>query len=134
MKKYTIDAVAFLLYLAGTLPMEADNIFKLAENNEILLLLPSIVLGEVLYTIYKGREIFGKKIPVEKIDLIFQILQTTPSIQLAYLDLEAWQIFHGLSFPELYDRMIVALSRKNKVEAIITNDPSITESEPVIWN
>ena len=60
MDKYTIDTVAFLSYLADVLPTKVDDIFKLAEKNQVVLILPSIVLGETLYTIYKGKNIFGK--------------------------------------------------------------------------
>jgi len=75
MDRYIVDAVAFLAYLVDKLPQTSDNIFKKAEENKIKLILPSIALGETLYTIYKGKEIFGKNIPIEKIELIFEILQ-----------------------------------------------------------
>ncbi|KKK89112.1 hypothetical protein LCGC14_2736410, partial [marine sediment metagenome] len=96
MDLYIIDTVAFLAYLADKLPGEADKLFKKAEKKQIKLLLPSIVLGESLYTIYKGRDIFGKSISLEKVDLIFQILKNKDVIELVNLSLEGWQIFHGL--------------------------------------
>ena len=133
MKSYIVDAVAFLAYLTDNLPLEADNIFKKAEKKEIILFLPSIVLGETLFTIYKGKEIFGKNIPTEKIDLIFQILQNREMIQLVSLDLDAWKIFHELTIPEMHDQMIVATYHYYKASAIITNDPEIEELVPIIW-
>ena len=133
MKSYIVDAVAFLAYLADNLPLEADKIFKKAEKKEIILFLPSIALGETLFTIYKGKEIFGKNIPTEKIDLIFQILQNREMIQLVSLDLDAWKIFHELTIPEMHDRMIVATYHYYKASAIITNDPEIEELVPIIW-
>jgi len=133
MKAYVIDAVAFLAYLADNLPENANNIFKKAENKEIKLLLPNIALGETLYTIYKGKEIFGKSIALEKIDLIFEILQNKDVIELVSLNLDAWRIFHGLTLPELHDRMIVATYHHLKAKGIITNDPEISQYVPSIW-
>ena len=71
MDKYTIDIMAFLSYLADALPIKVDDIFKSAEKNQVILILPSIVLGEALYTIYKGKKIFGKPIPKEKMRTSF---------------------------------------------------------------
>ncbi|MBD3196858.1 MAG: hypothetical protein GF317_17520 [Candidatus Lokiarchaeota archaeon] len=73
LEEFIVDTVAFLSYLTNNLPKNADNIFQKAEKGEVRLLLPSIVLGETLYTIYKGREIFGKNISVEKVNKIFDI-------------------------------------------------------------
>ncbi len=133
MDLYIIDTVAFLAYLADKLPGEADKLFKKAEKKQIKLLLPSIALGESLYTIYKGRDIFGKSISLEKVDLIFQILKNKDVIELVNLGLEGWQIFHGLKLPELHDRMIVAMFHLYKAKAIVTNDPEISEITSSIW-
>ena len=134
MKSYIIDAVAFLAYLADNLPIKADEIFKKAEKKQNKILLPSIALGETLDTIYKGKEIFGKKIPLEKIELIFQVLQSKNIFELVGLNLEAWRIFHGLEIPELHNRMIVATFYCCEATGIISNDPEIAEKVPVIWN
>ena len=133
MDLYIIDTVAFLAYLADKLPGEADKLFKKAEKKQIKLLLPSIVLGESLYTIYKGRDIFGKSISLEKVDLIFQILKNKDVIELVNLSLEGWQIFHGLKLPELHDRIILAIYHLYKAKAIVTNDPEISEITSSIW-
>lgn len=130
---YIIDAVAFLAYLADNLPKKADLIFKQAEKNETKLLLPSIALGETLYTIYKGKEIFGKNISLNKIEFIFQILQDKDIIELINLNLEAWRIFYGLNIPELHDRMIIASYFCFKVTGIVTNDSEIAEQVPTVW-
>ncbi len=133
MNTYIIDSIAFLSYLADNLPTKADNIFKEAEKKEIQLLLPSIALVEVLYTMYKGKEIFGKQIPTEKIDLIFQILQNGKMIQLVSMNLDAWRIFQKLIIPELHDRMIVATYHYSKAIGIVTSDPEIKEYAPSVW-
>ena len=133
MDLYIIDTVAFLAYLADKLPEEVDELFKKAEKKHLKLLLPSIALGESLYTIYKGREIFGKSISLEKVDLIFQILKNKDVIELVDLSLEGWHIFHGLKLPELHDRMIVAIFHLYKAKAIVTNDPEISKNTVSIW-
>ncbi|MBY9005635.1 MAG: PIN domain-containing protein [Candidatus Lokiarchaeota archaeon] len=134
MDTYIIDTVAFLAYLIDQLPENADVIFKKAEKKSIKLLLPSIALGETLYTIYKGKEIFGKEISLEKIDLIFEILQFKESIELVDLNLDAWKIFNEIDIPELHDRMIVALYHYYKSIAVITTDKEIISSVPSVWN
>ena len=134
MKSYIIDAVAFLAFLADQLPNKADDVFKRAENKQVRLLLPSIALGETLYTIYRGKDIFGKNVPLEKIELIFQILEEGDIIELIDLDIQAWRIFNGLTIPELHDRMIIASFHHRKATAILTNDAEIAEAVSVIWN
>jgi predicted nucleic acid-binding protein len=134
LKSYIIDTVAFLAYLADVLPKKADDIFKKAEKKQAKLLLPSIALGETLYTIYKGKAIFGKVVPLEKIELIFQILRDQNILELICLDLEGWRIFHGLNISELHDRMIVASFKLIKAESIVTNDPEISEQFSTIWD
>jgi len=134
MKSFIIDAVAFLAFLADQLPKKADDIFKRAEKKQAKLLLPSIALGEVLYTIYKGKEIFGKNIPLEKIELIFLILEEGDIIELIDLDVRAWRTFNGLIIPELHDRIIVALYHHHKATAILTSDIEIAKAAPVIWD
>jgi len=131
--KYIVDAVAFLAYLADNLPKKVNNIFKLAENKEVSLYLPSIVLGECLYTIYKGKEVFGKIIPAEKIPLIFQILQFTDNFHLITMSLDAWKMFNENFLPELHDRMILALAMEHAATAILTSDPEIQTKYACIW-
>ncbi len=96
MDVYIVDTVAFLAYLANTLPPKADSKFKDAEMKKIKLLLPTIALGETLYTIYKGKEIFGKAVPLEKVEFIFNVLEVEETIQLVDMNIDAWRIFHGL--------------------------------------
>ena len=133
METYIVDAVAFLAYLVDKLPEKSDQIFKKAERNQVILYMPSIALGEVLYTIYKGKEIFGTQIPLEKIDLIFKILKEGRYIKLIGMDINAWMLFHGLDIPELHDRMIVATFRSMDAFGIITTDPEMAKSAPTMW-
>jgi predicted nucleic acid-binding protein len=130
---YLLDAMAFLAYLANCLPINADKILNQAEKKEVRLILPAIALGETLYTIYKGIEVFGKVIPVEKIDSILQVLQSAEILKLVDMDMKAWEIFHSLTIPELHDRIIVATALRNHVKAIITTDPEMGDAVPTIW-
>ena len=128
-----MDTVAFLAYLADSLPPKVDMIFTQAENREINLILPSIALGEVLYTIYKGKEVFGKKIPVQKIELLFSVLESGVGFTLADMDLTCWRTFQKLDIPELHDRMIAAIAITYKAKALISNDREIASKTPTLW-
>jgi len=134
LKSYIVDAVAFLAFLADQLPTKANDIFKKAEEKQAKLLLPSIALGEMLYTIYKGKDIFGKNVPLDKIDFLFLILEEGDILELVDLDVRAWRIFNGLTIPELHDRMIVTSFIYHKATAILTNDAEIAEAVPIIWD
>jgi len=63
MKKYVTDTIALLAYTTNTLPTKADNIFKKAEQNKALLIVPSICIGEFIYTILKQKPVFEKYHP-----------------------------------------------------------------------
>lgn len=134
LESFIIDTVAFLAFLADKLPKKADEVFKRAEKKQVKLLLPSIALGETLYTINKGKEIFGSNISLEKIELIFQILEEREIIELIDLDVQVWRFFNGLNIPELHDRMIVASFHYHKGIAILTNDTEIANMVPTIWD
>ena len=69
-KKYGIDTVAILRYLTGTLPSRVNKILIQAEDSKIDLVIPSIVVGELIYTIEKGKMVSGKRIDKDKLDLI----------------------------------------------------------------
>jgi predicted nucleic acid-binding protein len=131
---YVVDAVGFLSYLADALPVAADDIFKKAENNEIVLILPSITVGESLYTIYNGKEVFGRVIPLEKVDIILELLRSSSVFQLVDMDASCWDIFHVLKIPELHDRMIVAMCKHLGCKGIVTNDPEIGREVDTVWS
>jgi predicted nucleic acid-binding protein len=124
---YTIDSVAFLGFIIDDLPEKADQIFQKAENDEITLILPSIALGEIIYTILKKKEVFGKIIPLEKISIILEIIRDSESICLKDMNLECWKKLLEIQIPELHDRMIVATHLTYNSTAIITNDNEIVK-------
>ena len=133
METYTIDSVAFLAFITDTLPVKANDIFEKAENDEIVMLLPSIFLGEIIYTMLKKKAIFGKIIPLEKISLIFEVIRDSEAIFLKEMNLECWKNLLGIPIPELHDRMIVATHLTYQSKAIITNDPEIASITDTIW-
>ena len=129
---FAVDAVALLSYLVDRLPKKASNMLdSVDEDNKVLI--PSIVIGEILYTIYKGKEIFGTKISPNKIPLLFQLLSYSKGIRLVDMDLKSWEIFDGLNIPVLHDRMIVACAKRYNAEFIITSDKEIQEVYPYMW-
>ena len=73
-KRYGVDTVALLAYFADVLSSKGDRIFKTAETLETELIVPEIVIGETLYTIKKGKTIFGKQVPLDVQSTILQTL------------------------------------------------------------
>ena len=71
---------------------------------------------------------------LDKVDLIFLILEEGNILELVDLDVRAWRIFNGLVIPELHDRMIVTSFIYHKAIAILTNDTEIAETAPIIWD
>lgn len=131
LQAYTVDSIALLGYLADQLPVEVDKIFKRAEDGEALLTIPSIVIGETVFTLLKGREVFGVKVPVEKLTTFLDVLETCRTMQLMDLNVKGWRLAIGVNLPELHDRMIVATHQLSNSEAILTDDEEIRALEAV---
>lgn len=133
--RYTIDSVAILGYLADKLPSKPDRIFRMAEDEKVLLVVPSITLGESIFTLLKGREVLGVRVPLEKIILFLEILPTSRSLQLYDLTVEGWRDIMSIELPELHDRMIVAAYKESGSKAILTNDEEISKLDgiKVVW-
>lgn len=60
MRLFTADAVVVLSYLADKSPHKSDEIFRRAEDGLVRIQVPEIAVGEIIYTILKGREVFGR--------------------------------------------------------------------------
>jgi len=133
LESYTIDTVAFLAYLIDVLPPQSDEIFQRAENDELTLILPSIAVGEVIYTILKQKKVFENVIPLEKMSIIFEIIRDIKAITLMDMNLQCWMKLLTVEIPELHDRMIVATHLTYKSKAILTNDPEIESVTKTIW-
>ncbi len=130
METYVLDTVALARYFEDDLPKSADRVFHLAEQGRAKLLIPSIVLGEFIYSAMKGR--------LKVADLRLAIVELLQAIEVSeYLSpidmtLVAWQKFLDLNVPELHDRMICAIALAHDV-TVITNDPEIRGVVQTIW-
>jgi len=117
--------MALLCYLADRLPRRADEIFKKAEDEEAILVVPSIVLGEAIFTLLKGREIFGVKVPLEKLTTFLDILETSMTVRLVDLTVGGWRLITTINLPELHDRIVVSTHLTSGSRAILTDDEEI---------
>lgn len=123
-----IDTVALLTYFVNKHSKKVDSIFEAVEDSRIIVLIPSVVIGETIYTILKGKEIFGDQINKNKIGFILETLFQNPSFLVRDLTYDGWKHFLDVSIPELHDRMIVATCLQENVKKIITKDEEIIKS------
>ena len=132
---YTADSVAILGYLAEALPPKVDAIFRRVEDEKAALVIPTIALGETLFTLLKGRQVFGVGVPLEKLSLFLDTLESTQDMVLADLDIKGWKLVMKIELPELHDRMIVATHLRSNSRAILTDDEEIATWSGVkaIW-
>jgi predicted nucleic acid-binding protein len=132
---YTVDAIALLCYLADKLPPRADKIFKRAEDEEAILVVPSIILGEAIFTLLKGRAVFGVKIPLEKLTTFLEVLETSRTVRLNDLTVSGWKLITTIDLPELHDRIVVSTYLTSNSAAILTDDEEIQSLPNVktIW-
>jgi predicted nucleic acid-binding protein len=132
---YGIDSVALLSYFANKLGRDGDTIFSKAESNEARMLVPSIVIGESIYTILKEKNIFGFLIPREKITYILDVLHQSSIFSIVDLTKDGWKYFLDSNIRGLHDRMIVSTCKQAGVENLITKDEEIIKSNEinVLW-
>lgn len=130
---YTADSIAVLAYLADKLLESAEKIFRMVEDDEAKIQVPSIAVGEVLYTISKGKDVFGVAIPAEKISLILDVLEYSRGMFMVDLSMVGWRKVLEIKLPELHDRMIVATHLTTDSEALITGDDEIQKVTRTIW-
>ena len=134
-KTYGIDSVALLCYFVNKLGKDGEIIFSKAESNEVRMLIPSIVIGESIYTILKERNIFGMVIPRDKIDYILNVIYQSPIFRIVDLSKEGWIFFLDSNIRGLHDRMIVSTCLQEGVSNLITKDEDIIKSQEinVLW-
>ena len=131
MEAYVVDTVALARYFEDDLPRAADKIFRLAEEGKAELLIPSIVVGEFIYSVLKGR-LKVADIRSTIVELL-QTIQISEYLHQVDMTLAEWQEFLNLKIPELHDRMICAVAVANNA-TVITNDLEIrAESIHTIW-
>jgi len=135
MRLFTADAVAVLAYLADKLPHKSNDIFKQAENELVRIQVPEIAVGEVVYTILKGKEVFGVSVPVKKILAFLDVLEASKNMSIVNLSITGWRKVIKIDLPDLHDRMIVATHLTTDSQALVTDDDKIVKLNgvEVIW-
>lgn len=128
--------MALLGYLADNLPDRVDAVFSRAESNATTLIIPSIVIGESIFTLLKGRDIFGSHVDLGKLEFFLDSIELSRSVIVSDVTTEGWKRVMSLDLPELHDRMIVATHILSECRAILTNDNEISAMKNVktIWN
>lgn len=126
--RYAVDAVALLSYFADKLKSRGHEIFLKAEKNQLDIVVPSIVIGETLYIIKKGREVFGRQIEEEKLDVILKTIYESVNFHVVDLNLSGWNTFLKSEIIGLHNRMIVATCVQEEVDGLISCDDNIMES------
>jgi predicted nucleic acid-binding protein len=131
METYVLDTVALARYFEDDLPRAADKVFRLAEEGRAELLVPSVVVGEFIYSVLKGR-LKVADINSTIIELL-QIIQVSEYLHQVDMTLAEWQKFLILKIPELHDRMICAVAAAHGA-TIVTNDLEIkAEGINTVW-
>ena len=132
MKDYVVDTIALVSYLENDLPVSADKVFKLAEQNKCKLLVPEIVIGEFIYICLKGR--LKTSNPKSFIMEVLISLDASRYVDFVGMDTEAWEEFLRLDIRELHDKMICSIAL-SKDATVITNDNDIMKNEPIetVW-
>ena len=135
MRVFTADAVAVLAYLADKLPRKSNEIFKQAENGLVRIQVPEIAVGEVIYTILKGREVFGVSVPLKRISVFLDVLEASKNMSIVNLSITGWRKVIEIDLPDLHDRMIVATHLTTDSQALLTDDDKIGKLNgvDVIW-
>ena len=135
MRVFTADAVAVLAYLADKLPRKSNEIFKQAENGLVRIQVPEIAVGEVIYTILKGREVFGVSVPLKRISVFLDVLEASKNMSIVNLSITGWRKVIKIDLPDLHDRMIVATHLTTDSQALLTDDDKIGKLNgvDVIW-
>lgn len=121
---YVVDSHILGAYLLDELPQRSDRIFKDAEHDRAVLVIPSIVIAELIYVYEKAKL-------ASRIWEIFDKLDTYPSFIIHPLDAPILKVIPEIKLKELHDRIIVATCMYTKAKALITKDEEIRSSKIV---
>ncbi len=121
---YVVDSHILGAYLLDELPHRSDRIFKEAEHDNAVLIIPSIVIAELIHVYEKAKL-------ASRIWEIFNRLDTYPSFTIHPLDLPLLKMIPEIKLTELHDRIIVATCMYTKAKALITKDREIRSSKIV---
>lgn len=126
---FVTDTMALILRLEKRkLSPKVRAIFERAENEELEITIPAMVLAEVGYLSEKGK--------IEtNLDEVKKYYKRHKSIIIEPITVEIIEkAFEIYDIPELHDRIIAGTALKKKSE-LITNDPIISNSRfiKVVW-
>jgi predicted nucleic acid-binding protein len=139
MKSYTVDSVALLHYLLDTLPEQAQAVVEKAEDGDVNLELPSIVLAETSYILNKRDEIRGMSVrdvsgPEDGPSVLTTIERESPIelVQTEYDELQ--RVAARMNEFSIHDALVVASHESRNTEAILTKDGTLADSDvPIVW-
>lgn len=127
--RYAVDTMALILYLEKRkLPKEVIKVFSEAENGNIDLILPAMVIAELSYLSERNR------IDTD-IRAVKRLLSDFKNVKVEPMDLKIIEAAFLIdNIPELHDRLIAATAIVCRA-VLITNDPVIKASGKVtvIW-
>ena len=134
MKEYVTDTHALLwhIFQSERLSPKTAQIFNQADNNEVRIYIPNIVLVELVYLIEKVR------IPAKSLDNLINLLKKNPInyrvVQIELSTIRAMQSMSRQLIPDMPDRIIAATALELGLP-LITKDQKITEANvvEVIW-
>ena len=135
MVRYTVDAVALLVYLVDALPRRADQLFAEAEAGETDVEAPSTALAEVLYSVSRDKDVRGVALSVSS-EKARQALVSNGSIAVADMgDEEIAECTQVVNEFSIHDGLVVASHRVADTEAVITTDGVIDKAGvDTVWN
>jgi len=129
MNRFVTDTMAYILFLEKRkMPEVAKRIFKDAENGEIEILIPSMVITEIAYLSEKNR------IDIKLEDVQNHLIENK-TFKESPLDFAIIKTSFGIDdIPELHDRLIAGSAKYFNCE-LIPNDPIIENSKHLktIW-
>ena len=129
MNGFVTDTMAIILWMEKRkMPQKAKTLFIKAENNELKVLVPTMVLAKIGYLSEKKRIYI---ILPEVITYLTKYKIATHAIDIELIS----NAFEINDIPELHDRLIAASGRVTGYP-VITNDPKIIASKFVltVWN
>lgn len=124
-----VDTMALVLRLENRrMPERSRQLFKSAEDGDLQLVIPAMVLAEIGYLSERNRI-------DTTLDMVNDYIDRFPKIEVYPLNFEIIKsCFQINDIPELHDRLIAATAYYLRCE-LITNDPKIESSRSVqtIW-
>ncbi len=115
---YVSDAVAFLHYLLDSLPREADDAFKQAEEGAASLYLPTIAAAELHYLFEgKGWTRQWSRLKAE--------MRKYTTFSYYSFNEEVLNIFEETKAKEIHDKIIISTVKLVKAQALITKDEQL---------